>query len=483
MSDPVVCSSCGESFAVYPVGGKCPKCGAAIPSGVRSEPKSIDEEILRLSEKRETCPTCGKLLPIGSKLCPSCRAPEVELPTRRGLPVWSKLLLVLAFAIIAGAIAFLYTRKWGHEQRVASVKMELEQARKAAAADKIREAVLSLESARNRLEWFEQDDPDRDVLLSEIESTRKELRATLEEKLKQMIKRDEVSDAQRFYEVEIKPIDTDRSLLDVINKAIADRNALQELRKSLKQAQKFHDEGSFAAALKEISTLRTKVQDPIKARGEAMAELRTTVEGLQTNWVKEAFNKGTALLDSGKLADAVAWFEMSRQYVWTTEVTLRRRIQESLYHISEKRVIGVTINLGPIRIVGPEGVRTDIATHLGRKLADEGFLMLAISGSNDPKASELVRLVTVNYKEEKSREFMSESGAEKATGTRITCELKVTPIQGGQVLWQERVTAETGAMGDVGRAAFNDSTLRQNAVNTFWRAFDALRIPNANLLP
>jgi tetratricopeptide (TPR) repeat protein/RNA polymerase subunit RPABC4/transcription elongation factor Spt4 len=469
---------------VVPEGGKCSKCGAQIPPPARSEPKSIDEELQRLSEKRETCPTCGKLLPVGSRLCPSCRAPEPEVPTRHGPPVWISLLIVVAFAAIVGGIVYHYTVQWGHDQHVEQVKAELESARQAAAADKVREAVLSLESARKRLEWFDPEDPDREMLLSEIDRAGKELRVTLAEKLKQMIKRDEVGDAQKFYETEIKSIDTDGSLLAVVNKAIADNTALQEFRKSLKLARKLHEDGSLGDALKEISTLRTKVQDPLKARAlEAMAELRTIVDDLQSQWVKEAFDKGQALLDNGKFTEAAPWFEMARQYVWSSEVTLKRKVQDVLYLLSEKRVVGVVINLGPVRVVAPETVRAEIMSHLGRKLGDEGFLMLVIAGPGDPKAKQLARMVTVNYKEEKGRDFTSETGPEKAAGTRITCDLKVTPVSDSQVLWQDRVVAETGAIGGVGRGAFNDAALRDNAVAAFWRAFDAVRIPNANLLP
>jgi len=484
MADPVLCPGCGESFAVYPNGGKCSKCGAAIPPPVRSGSGGIEEELQRLSEKRETCPTCGKALPPGSRLCPSCRAPEPVAHVRHGPPVWLSLLIVVAFAAIAGGFVYHYMVQWGHDQHVAQVRAELESAQQAAKADKVREAVLSIESARNRLDWFDPNDSDRETLLLEIEHAGTNLRLTLAEKLKQMIKRDEVSDAQRFYDVEIKAIDTDQSLLAVVNKAIADNTALQDFRKSLKLAQKLHDEGKLDAALREISALRTKVQDPIKARAiEAMAELRTTVEGLQTNWVKEAFARGQALLDNGQFAEATPWFELARQTVWTSEVTLKRKVTDVLYLLGEKRVIGVAINLGEVRVVTPEAVRTEITTHLGKKLSDEGFLMLGLSGPRDPKASQLSRLVTVTYKEEKTREFMSETGTGKAVGTRISCDLKVTPLSDSQVLWQEHVTAETGAIGGIGKGVFNDAALRENAAGTFWREFDAVRIPNSNLLP
>jgi RNA polymerase subunit RPABC4/transcription elongation factor Spt4 len=484
MPEPVICPGCGQSLPAYPDGGICPKCATRILPPAKAEPKGIDEEIQRLSETRETCSTCGKLLPAGSKLCPSCRAAEPHIPSRHGLPVWASLLIVVAFAAIAGGIVYYYTLQWGHDQHVAQVKAELESARQAAASDKVREAVLSLESARKRLEWFDAADPDRDTLLSDIERAGKDLRVTLAEKLKAMIKRDEVADAQRFYDVEIKSIDSDGSLRDLLTKAIADNAALQDFRKSLKLAQKLHADGSFTDALKEISALRTRVQDPIRARAlEAMAELRSTVEELQSKWVKEAFDKGQALLDNGMFTEAGPSFELARQYVSSSDVTLKRKVQDAIYLLSERRVVGVVISLGPVRVVTPETVRAEIMTHLGRKLSDEGILMLVIAGSADPKAAQLDRVVTVNYKEDKGREFASETGSEKATGTRISCDLKITPVAGGNALWQDHVAAETGAIGGVGKAAFNDSALRDNASAAFWRAFDALSIPNASLLP
>jgi len=482
MTEPVMCPGCGRTYPQYPVGGKCPDCGAAFSAPPGQPPRDIDAEIARLSGTTRSCPTCGRPLSSGSTACSFCQV-EAEPVVRRGLPAWVKLLIVLAFAAVAGTVTTVYALRWAHERRVKWVRADLAEATTAAAANRVGDAVRALEAAREQLQWFKDTDPVRGVLYAEIQRASDRLRTDLEEKLGEMIKQGLVVEAQALYESEIKPIDTGGVLKDVIDKALASRNTMRDFQKMFKTAGELHEDGSFAEALKEISALRTKVEDPLKARGPAMVELRTTVEKLQSDWVNEAYTKGMELIDDGKLVEAANWFKMGRKYVWSNEVSLRRRLQEALYHIDESRVIGAVLNVTEVRVVTADEVRKELDKNLRRKLADEGFLTLAMQSAADPKAAELKRIIVVDYKEEKSQEFTSEDMLQKAMGTRIVCQLKVLSAKGGDPLWTQDITKQTGTKGGLGRGAFNDATLRLHAVTTFWQAFDGVRIPTRHLLP
>ena len=482
MSEPVMCPGCGRTFPESPAGGKCPDCGATVATPGGNPSQDIDAEIARLSGTTRSCPTCGKPLPTGSSVCSFCQA-EPEQVVRQGLPAWVKLLIILGFALVAGTITVVYAQRWGRERRINWVRDDLAEAKSAFTASRVGDAVRAIGSARRQLEWFQDTDPIRGVLYAEVQRASDSLRVDLEQKLQDMIKQGLVAEAETLYESEIRPIDPGGSLKQVIDKAMANRNAMRDYQKMLKTAREFHKEGSFAEALKEVSALRTKVEDPLKARTPAMADIRATVEKLQTSWVNEAHDKGMELIKNGKLAEASNWFKMGRKYVWSNEVALRRRLQEALYHIDEKRVAGAFVNVTQVRVVSVDEVRTELEKRLGKKLADEGFLTLSLKSTADAKATELQRIVVVDYKEEASREFTSEDMLKKATGTRIVCQIKVMSTKGGEPLWQVTITKQTGAKGGLGRGGFNDATLRLHAVRTFWQAFDGVRIPGRHLLP
>ncbi|KPJ53237.1 MAG: hypothetical protein AMS16_05480 [Planctomycetes bacterium DG_58] len=480
MPEPVMCPSCGRTLPDYPAGGKCPNCGATIPTPAGQPPQDIDAEISRLTETGKTCPTCGRALPAGSAVCPFCHV-EAEPVVRRGIPAWVKLLIVLGFAIVATTVTVVYMRRWGHEQHVSGVKDDLAKAKKASAAKRFGDAVRFLQAARRQLEWFEEIDPDRGTLLAEISRTHDSLRTTGEETIQDLIKRGLVTEAKTLYD-EIKAIDEDKSLEDVISKAVANREIMREFQKARRDAEKLHEDGALAEALKQISLLRNKVEDPLKAKGPAMAELRSTVGKLQSAWVTEAYDKGNEFIHQGKLSEAAKWFKLSEIHVWSNEVGLRRRIKEAIYHISDNRVVGVFLNVTKVRVVKVEDVRSELQKRLEKKLDDEGFLTLILKGTGDPAANELHRMVVVNYKEEQSREFTSSDMLEKAMGTKITCELKVLPTKGGEPLWKQMLTKQTTGGGAV-QGGINEANLRLNALRAFWRALEGTHIPPAHLLP
>jgi len=477
MSEPVMCPHCGESFAARPADGKCTKCGGAIPAAGAKAPTGIDEELARLAGKQGAS--------AKSAAAVQTTHVQAERPAKKRLPAWVKLTAVLVFALVAGIATMSYMKRWRHDQLVESVRNELQSAKLAAAEDRVRDAVQSLESARERVsKWFDASDPDRGVLLSEVETAQDSLREELKKKLQEMIKQDKIADAQRFFETEIKSIDHDGSLREVVDNALKDRTVLREFRKTLRDAQKFHEEGNFAQALAAISDLRRRVGDPIRARGEAMAELRTTVEKLQKQWVEEAYSKGMAQVQQGKLDEAEEWLKLGKKYVWSGDVGLRRKLQETLYHVAEKRVVGVVVNINQVRVVQADAVRSELVRRLQRKLRDEGFVILALSAVGDPKGAQLARAVMVDYKEEPSREFVSQNGLEKAMGTRITCNMKVVATKGGKVLWEDSSAGAQTSLkgGGLGEGGFNDATLRLQAFNTFTRAFDGVRIPSTYLV-
>jgi hypothetical protein len=479
-----MCPSCGLSLAGYPSDGKCSKCGAVIGPSQDRPTTEIDAEIARFREVRKVCPTCGKPLPVGTNMCPACTVID-EPHAKPRISGLVKLGILAAFAIVAAIVVWTLMQRWGYEQHAAWAKGYVEQARQDLTEDKVRDAEANLRSAGEQVGYLRPEDPRREELTLEIESTRKTLWEKAQKKLQEMIGRDEVEEALAFYESEVKFIDGAGTLRKQVDKAVEQRKMLQGFKRDLKQAQKLRDEGAVAEAIKQMYDLRKKVQDPLRSRDPLVAQFRRSVEDLQNAWIKETKDKGDLLVGQGKLAEAAKWHELGLQYVWGTEVALRRALQDALYQISEKRVVGVIVDVSQVRVVQPETVKQELTAVLTEKLASEGFLGLVLNGSGDPVGAELDRVILIDYSESKGREFRSDSGGEKVVGTRISCSVKVLAVRGGssRPLWETSVSSETGTIVGGAPADFNDATLRLNAVGTFRQAFAGVRIPGLSLRP
>ncbi len=484
MSEPVMCPSCGETYGNYPAGGKCAKCGGSLPAPAGRSAKGIDEEIARLDGPAKVCPTCGKTLPAGRRTCPECTRVE-PVRERRHVAGWVSLLIVVVFAAVAGTGTVLYMKKWAHKEHQHWVEDDIQKAQASAQAGKFGDALITLDQAQKQLSWFEEEDLTRADLASQIERERNALRQKVDMKVRELLKQGEELEAESFYNNEgLAALDVDSSLRELIKRALDGRKTVLGYRTALKQAQKSYEEGQFTEALRQITTLRTQVSDPYRTRGEGMAEIRTTVEGLHTAWVKEALDKGMKLLAEGKLAQASAWLEMTKEFVWSTDIATRRRIEETVSAIADGRVTGMVVQLGAVRVVKPEDARADLVKQLTQKLSDEGFLPLVLASRTEAKAAEIARVLVVDYREERSGSFTSETG-EKANGTRVTCSLKLVSAKDNKTLWQGpgAITAQTGVVGGLRTGEFNDANLRLDALRRFYIELDTVRIPSRDSMP
>jgi hypothetical protein len=399
--------------------------------------------------------------------CPTCQVVEVR-PPRFSVPHWVTLIIVVAIFIILCIGAYAYLRSWSHERSVGLVKDDLATASDAATKNNVKVAVQALESATRKLDWFDENDPQRDILNTEILDARKALREKLESTLENMVLKGDPVEAQSLYENQAKAIDNDGSLRDAMAKALKARQVFQDVDATVKLAEKSHAAGTMGAALTQISEARRKAQVAGSTGGKAVAELR---------------KKSGELEDEGKLDQAMGYFDVAIAHLSGEAVRRGDELKERVYQIKEHCVVGLVVNVTKVRVVKPEAVQKELLQKLDQKLKDGGFRALVVTGPQDPKAVQLDRLLVADYSEDKGREFISETGTEKAAGTVVNCVLKIINRDGGTSLWDTKVTAETSPTEFGGKGELTEKSLRENAMLLFWAKLDGTLLGTTYLKP
>jgi hypothetical protein len=119
----------------------------------------------------------------------------------------------------------------------------------------VKVAVQALESATRKLDWFDENDPQRDILNTEIMDARKALREKLETTLENMVLKGDPVEAQSLYENQAKAIDSDGSLRDAMAKALKARQVFQDVDATVKLAEKSHAAGAIGVALSKFKSV------------------------------------------------------------------------------------------------------------------------------------------------------------------------------------------------------------------------------------
>ncbi|HUV38816.1 MAG TPA: hypothetical protein VMY39_04350, partial [Planctomycetota bacterium] len=197
-------------------------------------------------------------------------------------------------------------------------------------------------------------------------------------------------------------------------------------------------------------------------------------------WVKDMLDRGYAELEQGKLGEAEAWFKQARSYVWPSEQSLVRKLEDVIFQLERKRVAGVYVKVARVRMASAEEIAKELFKEVREKLVREDFLMVKLDSMNDPKGRQLQRVLQLDYHEDLGGTVTPKPGV-KVKATKITCDLKLTVPGAEGELWSTQVYRETGPVDPNTPGGITEKTLRDNAAVLFWNAFVSVSLPR-NLL-
>ena len=398
---------------------------------------------------------------------------------KKGMPQWVPLVIVLGVIATLSLVAYYWAKDWGHKTHIRNVRTPLAEAKRLGVEGKdIVGAVSALKKAREKLVLVDSTSLDYNRLQDEIDDVKTTIRKAAGKKLHQMIADGKELEAKKFYDDQVRFVDTPgaSNLKTMVDEAIAAREAKLGLNETMTRAKKHNKNGEYAEALLAVNQA-LKTISSLRKIGPAIDRIRTEGRKIEKQWILDTETRGMAFFSEGDLAQAMGSLRVGIEAADRDMAydQVGRRLALRAGRLQARHVVGVVVNVKSVRGEKPETIKEKFLREVEKKLDKENYLLLPLKSQDDEKGKQLLKQLVIDYAETKGPQIKNSSG-DTANATRITCSLRLILVRTKKVTWRDNVNLVNLSLSGIGEGKLTDAALRDSITRLFWGDFKVVTV-------